>query len=223
MTDLEAIQSRHSVRQYRDEPIDPAISELLAKKIKMINAKTGLHFQLVLNEPRAFSSMLAKYGRFRNVSNYIVCAGKQSEKLDEQIGYYGEQLVLLAQKLGLNTCWVGLTFKKVPGTFSLRPDDRFVCVIALGYGAEQGHPHKSKSLNQIADISQAPSWFLEGAEAALLAPTAINQQKFHFSMENGKVKAAAKRGPMSKIDLGIARLHFEIGAKKDSSVFADQL
>jgi hypothetical protein len=34
---------------------------------------------------------------------------KKSDDLDEKVGYWGEQLVLLAQTLGLNTCWVGLS------------------------------------------------------------------------------------------------------------------
>ena len=36
--------------------------------------------------------------------------GKKSE--EEKAGYFGEHLVLKAQALGLNTCWVAMTFKK---------------------------------------------------------------------------------------------------------------
>ena len=48
---------------------------------------------------------------------------------------------------------------------------------------------------------------------ALLAPTAINQQKFKFSLHDGnKVSVKAGLGFYSKVDLGIVKYHFEIGA-----------
>ena len=50
-------------------------------------------------------------------------------------------------------------------------------------------------------------------EAALLAPTAINQQKFHFTLDGDTVRAKAGLGPCAKIDLGIVKCHFEIGAQ----------
>jgi hypothetical protein len=62
---------------------------------------------------------MTKYGKFRNVSNYIVMAGKKADNLDERVGYYGEHLVLMAQTLDLNTCWVGLSYSKVPRTYVL--------------------------------------------------------------------------------------------------------
>ena len=60
----------------------------------------------------------------------------------------------------------------------------------------------------------APDWFLRGVDAALLAPTAMNQQKFMFRLENGRVSARAGLGFYSKVDLGIAKYHFELGAGK---------
>lgn len=61
-----------------------------------------------------------------------------------------------------------------------------------------------------------PDWFKSGVEAALLAPTAMNQQKFTFALDGEKVSAKAGKGFYSKIDLGIAKYHFEIGAGKDT-------
>ena len=49
-------------------------------------------------------------------------------------------------------------------------------VIALGYGKTQGVAHKSRPLDEVIVSKGAPEWFLRGAEAALLAPTAVNQQ-----------------------------------------------
>ena len=61
-----------------------------------------------------------------------------------------------------------------------------------------------------------PDWFKNGIDAALLAPTAMNQQKFVFSLNGDVVSAKAGVGFYSKIDLGIAKYHFEVGAGKEN-------
>ena len=223
MTIQEAIQLRHSVRSYKDVPLSEDIVNSLQSEIKIINKEGCLHAQLILNEPKAFHGTLAKYGKFRNANNYLVMAGKKADDLDERIGYYGEHLVLLAQTLGLNTCWVGLSYSKVPGTYELGKDEKIACYIAIGYGETQGVGHKIKTVEQVSNASDiTPSWFKKGVEAALLAPTAVNQQKFSFEyvgISNNHHQVRAKKGfsmiGYTQMDLGIAKYHFEIGAGKD--------
>ena len=222
MTLQEAIAARHSVRAYKDQPLSEDVVKVLEEKIAVLNRESKLHIQLIRNEPKAFLGTLAKYGRFRNVSNYIVMAGKKDDDLDERVGYYGEQLVLLAQTLGLNTCWVGLSYSKVPGTYVLDDGEKIACYIALGYGETQGTGHKIKTVEQVSNASDAtPEWFCKGVEAALLAPTAVNQQKFSFEyigMKNSRHQVHAKKGfsmiGYTQMDLGIAKYHFEVGAGK---------
>jgi len=220
MTIEEAIKARHSVRAYEDKPLPADVVKALEAKIAQCNSKGQLHIQLVLDEPKAFQGTLAKYGRFRNVRNYLVVAGRKTADLDERAGYYGEQLVLLAQTLGLNSCWVGLSYSKVPGTYVLAHGEKIACYIALGYGQSQGNGHKIKRVEQVSNASSStPVWFRKGVEAALLAPTAVNQQKFWFEyagQENGHHLVLANRGismlGYTKMDLGIAKCHFEIAA-----------
>lgn len=227
MTLQEAIEARHSVRAYKDQPLAEDVVNVLREQISEINRDGRLHIQLILNEKKAFLGTMAKYGKFRNVSNYIVMAGKKSDDLDELAGYYGERLVLLAQTLGLNTCWVGLSYTKVPGTYVLQDDEKISCYIALGYGETQGVGHKIKTIEQVSNASDiTPSWFKKGVEAALLAPTAVNQQKFSFEymgVEDNIHKVHAKKGfsmiGYAQIDLGIAKYHFEIGAGKENFVW----
>lgn len=227
MTILEAIEARHSVRAYKEQPLTEDVVRVLEEKIECFNQEGKLHIQLVTNEHKAFKGTLAKYGKFKNVSNYLVMAGKKSDDLDERVGYYGEHLVLLAQMLGLNTCWVGLSYSKVPGTFVLANDEKIACYIALGYGETQGASHKVKTIEQVSNVSDiTPSWFKRGVQAALYAPTAINQQKFYFEyvrVENNQHKVLAKKGfslvGYTHMDLGIAKCHFEIGAGKDNFVW----
>ena len=220
MTLQEAIEARHSVRAYKNEPLTDGVVKALEEQIAVLNSEGKLHMQLILNEPKAFQGTMAKYGKFRNANNYIVMAGKKAEDLDERIGYYGEHLVLLAQTLGLNTCWVGLSYSKVPGTYVLEEGEKIACYIAIGYGETQGVGHKIKTVEQVSNASDnIPSWFKRGVEAALLAPTAVNQQKFSFEyvgMSNDRHQVRAKKGfsmiGYTQMDLGIAKYHFEIGA-----------
>ena len=229
MTIQEAIEARHSVRAYKGEPLAADVVEVLEERIKELNEKGHLHMQLIRNETKAFQGKLAKYGKFRGVNNYIVMAGQKADDLDERIGYYGEQLVLLAQTLGLNTCWVGLSYSKVPGTYVLEAGEVIKAYIAIGYGETQGVSHKIKSVEQVSNANDlTPGWFRQGVEAALLAPTAVNQQKFFFEYipaRDGKpVRVLAKRNfsliGFTQMDLGIAKCHFEIGAGKDNFEWA---
>ena len=223
MTLQEAIEARHSVRAYKDQPLAEDIAKRLEKEIAEVNQRGHLHIQLIQNEPKAFQGTLAKYGKFRNANNYLVMAGKRDDDLDERVGYYGEHLVLLAQTLGLNTCWVGLSYRKVPDAYNVSKDEKLVCMIALGYGETQGVPHKIKTVEQVSNASDiTPTWFKKGVEAALLAPTAVNQQKFSFEyvgMNNNHHQVRAKKGlsmiGYTQMDLGIAKCHFEIGAGKE--------
>ena len=238
MTLQEAIEARHSVRAYKELPLAENVAKVLKEQIAVLNHEGNLHIQLILNEPKAFQGTMAKYGKFRNVTNYIVMAGKKADDLDERVGYYGEHLVLLAQTLGLNTCWVGLSYSKVPGTYVLDEGEKIACYIALGYGETQGVSHKIKTVEQVSNASDVtPSWFRKGVEAALLAPTAVNQQKFFFhyvskasqsaersfedvGMKNGHHLVHVKKGfsiiGYTQMDMGIAKYHFEIGAGKDN-------
>ena len=222
MTELEAIRARHSVRQYLNKPLKPDELAALRSEIAACNRESGLHIQLVINEPKAFQGPMARYGKFSGVNNYFALIGKAGPDLQEKCGYWGERLVLYAQMMELNTCWVALTFNKVRFAYTLDEGEKLAAVIALGRGATQGVPHNSKAMEAVTVVDgPMPDWFKAGMEAVLLAPTAINQQKFTFTLtEDGKVSAQPGRAFYAKIDLGIAKYHFEIGAGKENFQWA---
>jgi len=220
MTLLEAVQERHSVRNYKDEPIAADLVDKLNEEIAKINKEQNLHIQLVLNEPEAFHANKPHYGQFSGVKNYLALVGPKEKGVEEKLGYYGEYLVLLAQTLGLNTCWVALTYTKIPGAFEIGKNEKITDVIAIGYGATQGHQHKNKSFEKVCEVAvvgeETPEWFTDGVKAALLAPTAINQQKFKFIYKDGKVCCKMGIGPCIKTDMGIVKYHFELVAGKEN-------
>ena len=211
---LEAMQQRHSVRQYEDRKIEPAKRKALCDEVEKINRETGLHLQILFDEPKCFDSMMAHYGKFSGVQNYIALVGKKGSALEEQCGYYGERLVLLAQTLGLNTCWVAMTHGK--SAAKIADGEKQTCLIALGYGKTQGAAHKSKPMAELAKTDGTmPDWFRKGMEAAMLAPTATNQQKFVFELHGDAVTAKVSGfGFYSGMDLGIVKYHFEAASGK---------
>lgn len=209
----ELMEKRHSVRQYENKKIEDEKRKILCELIEKINLESGLNIQACFDEPEAFNTFMAHYGKFENVENYVALIGKKNN--DEKIGYYGQQIVLKAQELELNTCWVAMTYGKGKAKVNKEKGEKIYCVLALGYGKTQGVAHKSKSPEEVSNISEnSPTWFKEGVEAALLAPTAMNQQKFKFLLEGEKVVAKPGIGFYTKIDLGIAKCHFELGANQ---------
>lgn len=214
MTILEAIEQRHSVRTYQNKPIEASIIQELNQEIEACNREGDLSIQLITGDPDVFKGLLAHYGGFRNVSNYIALVGPARDSLDEAAGYYGERLVLKAQQLGLNSCWVAATYKKGRCRAVIKENQKMVCIIAIGYGATQGAPHKSKPMEKLCQVTgDMPQWFKDGMHAAILAPTAMNQQKFIITLDGDHVTYTTKKGAYANVDLGIAKYHFQAGAK----------
>jgi len=220
---MQAMRERHSVRSYIDKKIEDEKVVQLNNMIDECNKQSGLNIQLVTDHSDAFDNFLAHYGKMKGVSNYIAMVGDKGADLHEKVGYFGEKIVLLAQQLGLNTCWVALTYSKRKSRVKIGDGQKLACVISLGYGANQGVPHKNKPLNKVCKIDDnTPQWFKDGMHAVMLAPTAMNQQKFWFEQQNGVVTATANIGFYSKMDLGIAKLHFEIGAGVENFVWKNK-
>ena len=202
---LEIIKSRHSVRQYRNQTIEESKREELNTCIKEANEESHLSIQVFYDEPKCFDSFMAHYGKFTNVGNYIAIVGNKSDQ--EKAGYYGEKIGLKCQEMGLNTCWVAMTHGKSQA--KIKKGQKLLILISLGYGDTQGVAHRSKSIKELSHADEETEWFTKGMEAVCLAPTAMNQQKFLFELKNGVVTAKSLGGFYSKIDLGIAKYHFE--------------
>ena len=214
MSEIDAIRERHSVRTYDPVKIEKGKIEKILGKIDEINKEGNLSFKFLEDAGNTYNRLTNKVLGLGSAPSVIICAGKENTKdpLEERVGYYGEKLVLFIQELGLNTCWTGI-FNKEEVSKHVDKDDHLVLCIAVGYGQTQGKPHKSKRPDQVTSgKGEKPYWFNKGVEMALLAPTAMNQQRFEIRYnEDGSVTFIDKGGPFSKVDLGIVRYHFEIG------------
>lgn len=214
---LDAIYKRRSVRVYRDTPIEEEKIRQINGFVSEVNAQSGQSFQAVFNEPTAFTGIFA-YGKLINVKNYIIVVGKRGKGQEEICGYYGEKIVLFLQTLGLNTCWAGISYKRSNVKAVIKRGEKLYLLIAFGYGKHSVKPRKSKGFEDVVRVEKGykgeiPDWFKKGVECALLAPTAMNQQKFTVILKkSGEVEIKRKVGFYSKTDLGIVKYHYEIGS-----------
>lgn len=215
MTIEELIKNRHSVRKYKDIKLKDSDINKINDLLNEINKKE-LSFELVINE-NIFKNLILGYGFIKNCNNYIILGGKDDELLEEKVGYYGEELVLKLLDLGINSCFVGGTYKKKKVKNQLKDGYRNVLVLAIGYGENNGKPAKTKTIDEISISKDVPDWYKKGLEMVLYAPSAVNQKKWEFelvSLNEVRIKSFGKFYP--NVDLGIAKYHFEIGAGKDN-------
>lgn len=220
-----AIEMRCSRRTYIDKPIENEKVRILEKLIGDVNKEGNLHLQLVLNDRKAFQGIRKSYGLFTGVQNYIALVGKNDKFFREKIGYYGERVVLEATRLGLGTCWVGGSFDKKSCNCNVEEGEILIAVIAIGnIPAEHTLKEKiivkmargkSKAVNEMYESDEVvPDWFKAGMEAVQKAPSGMNKQPVKFYYKNSTVTASVEVTKDNReIDLGISKLHFEIGAK----------
>ncbi|MBE6469102.1 MAG: nitroreductase [Coriobacteriaceae bacterium] len=227
----EAIARRHSVRSYTDQSVGGAVRLQLEALAQELSQAGGVSLSFRWDEPRAFSGGLAHYGKFSGVENYLVLSGRKRPGLERAAGYFGERLVLEAQRLGLNSCWVAMTARRRLVRSTLPAQERLVMLVALGHGKTAGAERRSKTVAQVSNAgSGTPAWFDRAVEAALLAPTSMNQQRFHLEYRDPvsagalpTVRFKRKLGPYSAVDEGIVRLHVEIAARVEAGLPADVL
>lgn len=227
MNDIQAIENRVSRRLYLEKEIDIKKMIKLKKLISQINEEHNLRISLIDDAREAFWGFRKSYGFFKGVRSVIALKGLQGEPdLKEKLGYYGERIVLEATKLGLGTCWVGGTFDADDPSFNTQLEEELVCVLTIGYSQLNkslrekfihSFTHRTqKSLDKFysSDNTIVPNWFLKGIEMASKAPSAKNKQPVRFEYKNDTVKAFVDgKSEFDLVDLGIAKLHFEIGAK----------
>lgn len=223
---LKAIDKRCSRRKYINKEIPEELVTKLKASIENYNAESGLNMQLIIDDGKAFGGLNPTYGIFTGVENYIALIGKKGDNdRMEKEGYFGEKLVLEATDMGLSTCWIGTSYRRDKCTCAVATDETLDLVIAIGYSEEKksfkenmmdNMMHKnSKRFDDIVICRETPpAWFKSGMDSVIKAPTARNLMPFVFTYEDGKVMISTK-GDAERVmvDIGIAKLHFELGAE----------
>lgn len=211
----EAMLKRHMVRKYMNKPIPDDLVNKMTERIEANNKEYNLNMKLMVDNAEAINAII-KLVLAKNVKNYIILAGENTEDLDEKLGYSGSDIMLYAQTLGLNTWWVGGTFNRNVSKFV--EGKKVIGIIAIGYGQTQGVPHKTKTSEEVSKYEGTimPKWFYEGIEASLLAPTALNKQDYFIKGNGNKVSIEINNGIFTGANKGLIKYHFELGAGKEN-------
>jgi hypothetical protein len=220
---LSAVDRRMSRRSYAEAP-ERQEAFAVEQYLHELNAQSGLSFEMLLDGGTAFFG-LKSYGMFSGVHSLLLLKGKMTDKdLHEKAGYFGEKAVLFATCLNLGTCWVSGTYNAKSKTLKISRDERLVAVVPIGRVSEQLTPkekfiqsivHKhSKSAEQLLQSDALPpDWLLSAMRSVQKAPSARNAQRVLFSCKNGIVSASVPdKYDTDRVDLGIAKLHFELAA-----------
>ena len=228
---IDAIEKRISCRAFEDKPVEQDKLDVIASEIAAINEESGLHFQLVGPREDGFVINLSTKMFASQPPCYIALVGTGSTLDKERVGYYGERVVLLAESLGLSTCWVAGTFDRSTARADMQPDEMLHDVIPLGYAPEK-IPLKQRTIRSAlrarskkqADMyqgpvgfGQAPEWIRACIDAVWKAPTAINEQPVVFVQETLDTPVRATlphvKSGMEYTDLGICKYHFQVVAE----------
>ncbi|MFC1958961.1 nitroreductase family protein [Chloroflexota bacterium] len=181
-------------------------------------------------------SIIGSYGRIRGAKAFLAFVGNtKSPMVQEQVGYTGEGIILEAEAMNLNTCWVGGSFRRevVNSLIDIRQDEKVFAITPIGYAIKKpkfeeklmtvfGLAHRRKPLSDLViGLKEAewPKWMKASLEAARLAPSAINRQPWRFIAEENIITVALNDkklqidSTMSKrLCCGIAMLHIEVAA-----------
>jgi hypothetical protein len=223
-----AIKIRRSRRKYLPEPVKISAAAKLHILIEEYKNKGNIDMRLITDNGEPFGAFRSNYGLFSGVRNYIALIGNKNDAINiEKLGYFGQLLVLHATTLGLGTCWVGASFDHEVYPFDLdeTKNESIIGVITVGtvsqdYSAIEKYVRKSmnrksKTAEQLYISNESvPAWFLSGMEAVRTAPSAVNRKSVMFTYKDNAVTASVKNINVTgaALDLGIAKLHFEIGA-----------
>lgn len=219
----EAMAKRHTVRKYSSGLTDDEASQM-SDRIAALNAEFDLAIKLVRSDDSGVNAFAKLFMGSSGATDFFVLAADSSPSAEEKLGYASSDLMLFAQTLGLNSWWIGGTFNR-KHIASLVPDKFVSGIVTVGHGASAGVAHKSKSASQVSKYigTPVPAWFSSGVEAALLAPTALNRQKFFITGSENKVVLTYAPGAMSGSDKGIVKHHFELGAGVSNFEWVDSL
>lgn len=226
MITVETIRERHSVREYDGKPLARAEFDALIAVVEECARESGLDIQLVGDNPDVFN-VIACFGLIRGCSTHVAFVVDDAKAgdatrvaVDEALGYWGQKIVLVAQDMGLNTCWCALCSRKKSRAV-MAPGKKIRLIIAVGRGKTQGFSRKTKSVEALSSVecAKAPAWFAAAMEAAQLAPTAMNNQNFKITLlSDGKtVRIDAPQSGLNVIDEGIVRCNFEIAANESGA------
>ena len=213
----------------------------------VLDATTG---QNGMAQAKVFAEANAS-GHLTNAANYLAIVGPANdEEAKERAGFYAERMVLTATLRGLGTLWVAGSWDKAEAAKHCRVTSGQELYLGVVIGHPKNHlDYQAKSYEELCEAQRthratktyeqftatmsdegreaAPDWFKSGVEAAMKAPSAMNRQPITFSYNPADDTAAAHIDQSAEDehhafnDMGIAKLHFQIGAGQGQWAWGD--
>lgn len=241
----EVIKIRSSCRTYDLQKIEKSILDKLKSYIEEINqeCKNNERFLIIDKKISEKGEKLGTYGVISGASTFIVGVINSENHDAVRFGYLFEKIILFATDLGLQTCWLGGTFKREDFTkhSNLTEVEYIPIVSPLGYRKDKSRilevamrkvvgANNRKSWNELffdGSVSKALEQNVSGfyatpLEMVRLAPSASNKQPwriikdknlYHFYLYRTKGYGVVNYD-IQKNDMGIAMCHFELTAKE---------
>lgn len=228
---IRAIEKRISCRAFEPRAIEQEKLDALQAAAQRINELTGLHFQVFGPREDGTAIDMAPNMFGSNPPCYAALVGPKDPIAEEKLGYYGEQLVLLAETMGLSTCWVASTYDKETTRVELADGEVLHDVVPIGYAPKKmpfkqrtiraGIRRRSKAQEDLyrgpVPLDQAPDWIRACVDAVWKGPSAINEQPVVFAQDAPDAPVSAElsrvKTGLEYTDLGIAKYHFEVVAE----------
>lgn len=247
----EVIKIRSSCRTYDLQDIEESVLVKLKSYIEEINqesnnsntSNTNARFLIINKTTSEKGEKLGTYGVISGANTFIVGV-INNEKYDAvRFGYLFEKIILFATDLGLQTCWLGGTFKREDFIkYSNLAENEYIPIVSpLGYKKDKSRilevamrrvvgANNRKSWNKLffdKSISKAleqdvSGFYATSLEMVRLAPSASNKQPwriikdknlYHFYLYRTK-GYGVDNYDMQKNDIGIAMCHFELTSKE---------
>lgn len=234
MTNMEAIDARFSCRAYVDEPLNATTLCKLRGRVDELCQESGLRFVLVGPSDGGAELKLSDRMFTGGVSTYLALIGPNNDDVRERFGYFGEKFVLFATMLGLGTCWVAGTFDRASVVAPIDAGEVVHDVIPVGHmpakqpfaqrAIRAGLRRRDKKPETLyqgpTTLADAPSWVKAGIQSVIKGPSAVNQQPVVFVQDERGLRATLPnvKREVAYTDLGIAKLHFELGAAAEGKI-----
>lgn len=246
---IDAINIRTATRKFDNEPMSEDQARQLIMTLDAVNLLSGLNLQLIQGHEEVFEEANASQ-HFTNAKDFLAVVGpKNTTEGLERAGFYAERMVLTATLRGLGSCWVAGSWNRARAQecCHIQANEQLYLGVAIGRPNDYMN-HLSTVYERLTEIQQThrttksfeefiapvheknrsklPQWFVHGVEAAMKAPSAMNRQPITFSYSPDDDTASAHldstiNDPMQYVDLGIAKLHFQIGANQGTWGWSD--
>ena len=182
---LQAINSRKSIRKYKDEKVSSEQFEKIKTIIKNVKPLfENIPMEVILIEDGkkitdTYTGLMSKYTKV-DAPHYLAFTSEIEEGHLENIGFIGEEIVLRLTQLGIGTCWLGSAIKQelFKSIFTVKEKQNFIILIAFGNPATELKPVSTrKRFDKSKVVTGAYDNQYEVIVQSLIdAPSAINSQ-----------------------------------------------